>query len=87
MPDPLRLTWEPRALKSLERVVPRNVRKAVLLVESLERLATLGWSTGRRTRKGGLRYFPVTTLGVFYCVQPGELVVVRVVDARRQEMP
>jgi hypothetical protein len=46
-------------------------------------MARVGWSIGRRTRRGSIRYLPVKPLGVFYRVRGDELRVIRVVDARR----
>ena len=78
----MRLAWSPRSLRDLEEATEWSTGQAAAVVETMERMARIGWSLGKPTRRPGVRYWPVPPLGVFYEV-PDELRVLQVVDARR----
>jgi hypothetical protein len=79
----LRLVWEPAALQDLEEAVTWSRIQAGAVIEAMERMATIGWSLGKPTRRPGIRYWPVPPLGVFYRQVGDELRVLQVVDVRR----
>jgi hypothetical protein len=79
----LRLVWSPSSLQDLEEAAAWSIGQAAAVVDAMERMATIGWSLGKPTRRPGVRYWPVPPLGVFYEVAGDELRVLQVVDARR----
>jgi hypothetical protein len=79
----LRLVWEPAALQDLEEAAAWSPMQAARVVDAMERMATIGWSLGKPTRRPGVRYWPVPPLGVFYEPRGDELRVIQVIDPRR----
>lgn len=57
------------------------------LMDSVERMAALGWSLGHGTDEPGVRYWSVRALGVLYRVRGDQLLVREVVNPRRFRRP
>lgn len=85
-PPHLRVDWSV-ALPTLEEIAEHSPDAARRLVESLERMASLGWSLGHPTDRPGIRYWSVPPVGVLYQVRGNRLYVVRAVDPRRLRHP
>lgn len=83
-----RLSYTEAALDDLERLGDLMPAAALEAVEAMERMAAAGFNYGRATSEAGGWYLPTSKLGIFYSDERGELVVVRVVDARTlRELP
>jgi hypothetical protein len=53
----LRLVWEPAALQDLEEAAAWSPMQAARVVDAMERMATIGWSLAKPTRRPGVRYW------------------------------
>jgi hypothetical protein len=70
-------------MEDLAAVRVRSRRQASAVVDAMERMAASGFSLGKATDRPSVRYWPVPPLGVLYTVSGEQLLVLRVVDARR----
>lgn len=57
------------------------------VVDTVERVAALGWSLGHPTDEPGVLYWPIPPLGVVYRLHGRELIVIRVVAPRAFRRP
>jgi plasmid stabilization system protein ParE len=84
----MRLRWEDRALEDLEEIANRAPVQAAAVVRAAEWLAAQQFARlGRNVPGTRQRYWPVPPLGIFYRVEPGELVIMAVADSRRRRVP
>ena len=87
MPSPaLRVDWSD-ALDDIEVLQGVPAEKIEQLIDSVERMAALGWSLGHPTDEPGVRYWSVPPLGILYRVRGHELLIRQVVNPRRLRRP
>lgn len=80
----MRLVWEEGALAELAAAAEWSVHQAAPVVRAMDRMARTDLCLGRQTADGRFRYWPVPPLAVMYRVHGDELIVVAVLDSRRQ---
>lgn len=84
----MRLRWTDRALEDLEELVERASGQAATVYDAVTWLARQRFpNLGRSVAELDCRYWPVPPQGVFYVVEAGELIVLRIWDSRRRTGP
>jgi hypothetical protein len=84
----LRLRWTDPALADLAELAERAPVQAAAVVRAVEWLAGLRTpAVGRYVPDLNALYWPVPPQGVAYLVEPGEIVIVGIYDARRRRQP
>lgn len=88
----LRVQWREEAVADLEVAAAWSIRQAAAVVNAVDALAAHGFCVGTVVPKvrgadawpDTARYWPAPPLGVVVDYQPGELVVLAVLDLRRR---